>query len=166
MAKLERKALAHYIDASFGGESPEWFLVGKDIEDMSIDLGADISSTKNILGETSVTDNGYEPKISVSPYYANPSDGKFYEKIKAIALQRLKGDACKTKILEVIIEDTGATSHEAYTEDVVIKPTSYGGGTEGVAIPYDVYFDGNRQRGTVTITEGVPEFTKTSALTL
>lgn len=153
--KLERKALLHYIDASFGSGSPEWFLIGKDIEDMSVDLNPDTETVKNILGETSVKDNGYEPSMSADPYYANPEDS-IYDKIKDIAMQRLKGDACKTKILEVIIGDP---PYEAYTEDVIVKPQSYGGGTEGVNIPFDVLFDGNRKKGTVEIADKVPTFT-------
>lgn len=157
MAKLERQALAHYLDASFGGSSPSWFLIGKDIEDMSVELNPDTAVKKNILGETSVEDNGYEPSMSADPYYANPSDS-IYEKIKDIAMKRLKGDSCKTKILEVIIDDeTGP--YEAYTENVIVKPQSYGGDTSGFAIPFDVLFDGSRKEGTVTITGGVPTFT-------
>lgn len=155
--KLERKALLHYIDANFGSDSPEWFLIGKDIEDMSVDLNPDTETVKNILGETSVKDNGYEPSMSADPYYANPEDS-IYDKIKDIAMQRLKGDACKTKILEVII-DGEDSPYEAYTEDVIVKPQSYGGGTEGVNIPFDVLFDGNRTKGTVTIVDKVPTFT-------
>ena len=155
--KLERKALLHYIDANFGSDSPEWFLIGKDIEDMSVDLNPDTETVKNILGETSVKDNGYEPSMSADPYYANPEDS-IYDKIKDIAMQRLKGDACKTKILEVII-DGDDSPYEAYTEDVIVKPQSYGGGTEGVNIPFDVLFDGNRKKGTVTIADKVPTFT-------
>ena len=155
--KLERKALLHYIDANFGSSSPEWFLIGKDIEDMSVDLNPDTETVKNILGETSVKDNGYEPSMSADPYYANPEDS-IYDKIKDIAMQRLKGDACKTKILEVIIEGEDSP-YEAYTEDVIVKPQSYGGGTEGVNIPFDVLFDGNRKKGTVTIADKVPTFT-------
>lgn len=154
--KLERKALAHYLDANFGEGSPNWFLIGKDIEDMSVSLNPDTSTVKNILGETSVKDNGYEPSMSADPYYANPDDS-IYPKLKAIAMERLKGDACKTKILEVILEDTEG-SHEAYTEDVIVKPQSYGGDTSGFAIPFDVLFDGNRQKGTATITGGKPTF--------
>ena len=155
--KLERKALLHYIDANFGSSSPEWFLIGKDIEDMSVDLNPDTETVKNILGETSVKDNGYEPSMSADPYYANPDDS-IYDKIKDIAMQRLKGDACKTKILEVIIEGEDSP-YEAYTEDVIVKPQSYGGGTEGVNIPFDELFDGNRKKGTVTIADKVPTFT-------
>lgn len=159
MAKLARKAYATYLDAAFGDKgSPNWYLVGKDIEDMSVELNPDTESKENILGETSVTDNGYTPSVSADPYYANPTDS-IYPKIKSIAMERLKGDDCKTQILEVIIEDTSATSHEAYMEDVIVKPQSYGGDTSGFAIPFDVMFDGNRKKGTVTITDGVPTFT-------
>lgn len=161
--KLERKAYATYLDATFGGTgTPSWFLVGKDIEDMSVELNPDTETVKNILGDTSVKDNGYEPSISADPYYANPTDS-IYDNIKGIAMERKVGDACKTKILEVIIEDTEATSHEAYIEDVIVKPQSYGGDTSGFAIPFDVMFDGNRKKGTVTITSGVPTFTADEA---
>lgn len=163
MAKLARKAYATYLDAAFGGAgTPDWYLVGKDIEEMSVELNPDTESKENILGETSVTDNGYEPSISADPYYANPSDS-IYPKVKAIAMERLKGDDCKTQILEVIIEDTEATDHEAYLEDVIVKPQSYGGDTSGFAIPFDVLFDGNRKKGTVKITDGKPVFTPAGA---
>lgn len=156
--KLNREALMHYIDSKFGASgSPVWFLIGKDIDDMSVELNPDTETTKNILGETTVKDNGYEPSMSADPYYANPDDA-IYEKIRDIAMNRLKGDSCKTTILEVIMEDT-AGPHKAWQEDVIVKPQSYGGDTSGVAIPFDVLFNGNRQEGTVTITSGVPTFT-------
>lgn len=156
--KLNREALMHYIDSKFGASgSPAWFLIGKDIDDMSVELNPDTETTKNILGETTVKDNGYEPSMSADPYYANPEDS-IYEKIRDIAMNRLKGDACKTTILEVIMEDT-VGPHKAWQEDVIVKPQSYGGDTSGVAIPFDVLFNGNRVEGTVTITAGVPTFT-------
>ena len=161
MAKLARKAYATYLDANFGTGTKSWYLVGKDIEDMSVELNPDTESKENILGETSVTDNGYTPSVSADPYYANPSDS-IYPKLKAIAMERLKGDDCKTQILEVIIEDPSDASHEAYIEDVIVKPQSYGGDTSGFAIPFDVLFDGNRVKGSVTITDGVPTFTPAS----
>lgn len=148
--KLDRKALLHYVDASMGKDIAEYFLVGKDIEDMSVDLGASVEVTENILGETSVRDNGYEPTINVTPYYANPDDA-IYAPLQNIAMNRLKGDACKTKYLEVIIEDTEAEKHKAWVEDCILKPTSYGGGRDGVNIPYTIYPNGNRKEVKVTI---------------
>ena len=37
---------------------------------MSVELNPDTEVKKNILGETSVQDNGYEPSMSADPYYA------------------------------------------------------------------------------------------------
>lgn len=159
--KLAREALMHYIDSSFGTDTA-WFLIGKDIDDMSVELNPDTETTKNILGETTVKDNGYEPSMSADPYYADPKDD-IYEKLVNIAMNRLKGDKCKTQILEVIIKDTADTTHHAWVEDVIVKPQSYGGDTSGVSIPFDVLFDGNRKEGTVTIANGVPTFTPKEA---
>lgn len=158
MGKLKRSALLHYLDATFGNEDPTWFLVGKDVSDLSVSLNPQTETVKNILDETSVNDNGYEPSADVNTYYANPSDGAFYAKIKDIAMNRLTGDDCKTTILEVLVDKTTG-SYDAWTEDVIIKPTSYGGAQGGVSIPYTITFAGNRVQGTVSITDKVPTFT-------
>ena len=158
--KLEREALMHFLDSTFNNSesSPSWFLIGKDIEEMSVELNPDTETTKNILGETTVKDNGYEPSMSADPYYANPEDS-IYEKLCDIAMNRKKGDSCKTRLLEVIVENTSDSSHKAWIEDVIVKPQSYGGDTAGVAIPFDILFNGNRKEGTVTISSGTPTFT-------
>lgn len=162
MAKLNRSALIHWINAT-PSSTATWFKIGKDVEDMSVDLNAQMETRRNILDETSVLHNGYEPSFAVDTYYADPSDA-IYDFIEGIALGRLKGDACKTEVLECIIEDTSASSHEAYKEDVMIEVQSYGGSQTGVAIPYTVHFDGNRVAGTVAIAAqtGVPTFTPTT----
>lgn len=157
VGKLKRSAHLFYINATPEAETPKWFLVGKDVEDMSVSLNPDTSPVKNILDETSIVDNGYEPTIDVDTYYADPSDGEFYEWIKNIAMNRLTGDDCKTQVLEVLIDKTEAP-YDAWIEDAVIKPQSYGGPQGGISIPYNVAFCGNRKQGTVTITEKVPAF--------
>jgi len=159
VGKLKRSYLLHYIDASFGGETPNWFLIGKDIEDMSVELNPDTSTKKNILDETVTDDNGYEPSISADTYYANTGD-TIYSKIKDIAMNRLTGDDCKTKVLEVVIDKKGDNvEYDAWMEDCIVKPQSYGGAQGGVNIPFNINFDGNRKQGTVTITDKVPTFT-------
>lgn len=158
MAKLNRSALIHWINAS-PSSTATWFKIGKDVEDMSVELKPTIETQKNILDETSVQHQGYEASFAVDTYFADPSDA-IYNLVEAIALQRLQGDACKTQVLECIVEDTTAASHEGYTEDVIIEVTSYGGAQGGVRIPYTVHFAGNRKAGTVAISSGgVPTFT-------
>lgn len=162
--KLKRSALLHYLNQTPSAAQESWFLVGKDVEDMSIELNPDTKTVKNILDETSVNDNGYEPSTDVDTYYADPTDGDFYEWIKNIAMNRLTGDDCKTQILEVLIDKTTGP-FDAWTEDVMIKPSSYGGAQGGVRIPYTITFNGNRKQGTVTITDKTPTFNeKTSEI--
>lgn len=156
--KLNRSHLLTYIDSSFGGTTA-WYLLGKDIEDASVELNADTEVKKNILDETTVQDNGYEPTMDLDTYYANPDDA-IYSTIKDIAMNRKMGDACKTKILEVLVDKTTG-AYDAWTEDVIIKPQSYGGPQGGVNIPFNIQFDGNRVKGGVTFdsTTHAPTFT-------
>lgn len=157
ITKLKRSHLIHCIDSTFGGETPSWFIIGKDIEDMSMELNPSTTTVKNILDETSVNDEGYEPSLSVETYYANVGDS-IYTKIKDIAMNRLTGDECKTTLLEILIDKTSG-AYDAWTEDVIVKPQSYGGPQGGVNIPFTVTPCGNRIKGTVTIANKVPTFT-------
>lgn len=149
--KLEREALAHFLDYSFkmDASTATWEVLGDDIEDMSMELNPDTETKKNILGQTKTSDKGYDPSMSADPFYADPSK-KLYPKIREIAFDRLKGDKCRTLMLEVIVEDTSATKHLAYTQEVLVKPQSYGGDTEGVNIPFNITDDGERVKGYVT----------------
>lgn len=151
MGKLEREALAHYLDTTWKmkPDTAEWEVLGDDIEEMTVELNPDTEQKKTILGKTRTTDNGYQPSMSADPYYADPTK-KIYPKIRDIALDRLKGDACRTLMLEVIVEDTAAQKHLAYVQEVMVKPQSYGGDTSGVNIPFDVTDDGERKKGYVT----------------
>lgn len=163
LGKLQRSHLLHYLETTFDTSdgipsTPAWYLIGTDVEDMSVELNPDTTVVKNILDETSVQDNGYEPSVSVETYYANPTDGAIYTKLKDIMMNRKTGDACKTYLLEVLI-DTDGSSHSAWAEEVIVKPTSYGGAQGGVRIPFTISFAGNRQAGTATITNKVPTFT-------
>ena len=158
VGKLKRSAHLTYIDVSFGGNSPEWYLIGKDVSDMSVELNPDTETVKNILDETSINDNGYEPSISVDTYFANPDDGNMYTKIKDIAMNRKNGDDCKTKCMEVLVDKTTGP-YDAWVEDCMVKPQSYGGAQGGVRIPYNIAFCGNREQGTATFGTGIRDVT-------
>ena len=162
--KLKREYLLHYIDANFGEETPNWYLIGDDIESMAVELSSSVTMKKNILGQNKANDEGDEPSVSADTYYANAND-IIYPKLKDIALNRLTGDDCKTQIIEVLIDKDGGT-YDAWIEDCIIKPQSYGGDITGVNIPFNINFNGNRKQGTVVVTKGVPTFTeKTEATT-
>lgn len=170
MPKFKREYLVHYLDSGMHPHyyssgttavTPAWQVIGEDIEDMSVDLGSDIEVIKNILGQTKVRDNGYEPTMDADPFYAD-SDSALYDALAEIALDRLTGDDCKTIELEVIISPSDTTTHTAYVREVFVKPQSYGGDTVGVNIPFTVTSDGASIKGTVTkasVVAGAPVFT-------
>ena len=164
--KLEREALAHYLDTKFNTktadvEKAEFEIIGDDIEEMSVELNADTEQVKNILGQTRTKDKGYAPSMDADPFYADP-EKELYEPLRDIAFERKKGDECRTLMLEVIVEDTAAETHTAWVREVMVKPQSYGGGTEGFNIPFTVSEDGDSVKGTVTaesMKTGAPVFT-------
>ena len=145
--KLKRSHLLHYVDSTMGSETPQWTVLGGDVEDASVELNPETSTVKNILDETSVNDTGYEPTLDIETFYADPSD-PLYPHLKNIAMNRLTGDDCKTKILEVVIDKTTG-SYDAWEQTIIIKPQSYGGPQGGVNIPFNITFSGKRKNGTV-----------------
>ena len=171
MAKLNREALAHYLDTKMNKTVDKatslesevlWEVIGDDIEEMSVEMNPDTEQMKNILGQTKTTDNGYEPSMEADPFYADP-EKKLYPVLRDIALGRKKGADCKTLMLEVLVENTANENHLAYVQEVIVKPNSYGGGTEGVNIPFTVSEDGARVKGYVdktSLATGNPTFKK------
>ena len=144
MPKIERKYLAHFLDAKFGvktqGEetyTPNYTRLGKDLEEYNEELNPDVEVNKNILGEQNVVHNGYEVQSEVDPFYAYSGDPLF-ERLAKIANERLL--------------NSDGTVAWAYREDVWVVPESVGGDTSGVQIPFTVYNAGNRVKGTFDLT--------------
>lgn len=145
--KIDRKYMVHLLDSSFGGASPNWVKLGKDLEEYNVELNPDTSSVPNILGEVSFKHNGYEVSAEADPYYAEVGDPLF-EKLQEIVDTLAKDDSCKTKALEVHAWDGDETTgFVAYQQDCHVVPTSYGGDTSGYQIPFTVHYIGNKTKG-------------------
>lgn len=151
--KIERKYLAHFINASFGTGSatPNYVRLGADLEEYNLDLNPDIEVSKNIIGDGTIKHNGYEPQSDVDTFYAVTGDPLF-ETLSDIANERKTGDDCKTTAVDVLLNDKGVVTW-AYREDVMVVPTSMGGDTSGVQVPFSVYYCGNRTKGTFDVTK-------------
>lgn len=151
--KAERKYLAHYLDSAFDKTyaAAAYVRLGKDLEEFSVELNPDVETAKNILGENSVKHNGYEASSTADPVYFEYDDA-LTEKVMEIAMLRKTGDECKTSYVEVLLKpgegDAEPTVVRAVREDVYVIPTSYGGDTSGVQVPFEVRFAGNRVEGT------------------
>ena len=116
--KIERKYMAHYLNAAFGSGDASYTRLGSDLEEYSPELTANVEKKSNIVGETTVTINGYQKQGEVSPYYAEPGD-----------------------------KDTAGT-YPAVREECYIEVVSYGGDTTGYQIPFNVHYTGVKTKGT------------------
>lgn len=152
---LARMYLGHMIDAAFDMTYAATNIIrlGKDLEELNFDMSPDIETVKNILNETSVRHNGFEPTAAVDPFYIESYDDALSEKVRQIAMNRITDDRCKTTYYDVWLlppeEPSGKpTVHSAWREDCMIIPQSYGGDTSGVQIPFEIRPCGNRVKGT------------------
>ena len=150
MAKIERKYLAHYINAATT-DTAEYVRLGKDLEEYSPELAADVQKKKNILGETSVLLASYEKSGTVEPYYAEAGDPLF-ERLQGIIDGALVLDNCNTDVVEVKLWETPTEgAYPATREKAVIEVASYGGDNTGYQIPFNLHYTGEKEQGTFDI---------------
>lgn len=147
IGKIARKYMAHFIDSSFGGVSPSWYRLGKDLEEFNVEMNPDTEKKKNILGNNSFIHRGYEMSASAEPFYAEVGDALF-ERLQQIIDDQANDDGCRSKSLEVHLWDGDATAgFTAYMQDCYVVPTSYGGDTSGYQIPFEVTYVGDKVKG-------------------
>ncbi|MBP5362855.1 MAG: hypothetical protein J6Y71_07560 [Ruminococcus sp.] len=155
--KAERKYLAHYIDVNPLGDpatavtnATDYTRIGKDLEEYNENLNPDVTTQKNILGENNVIHNGFDVSSDVTPFYVrldSDTPEALAEKLMYIANERLTGTGTQTTKVDVLVDSTG-TVLWAYRENIVIVPNSVGGDTSGVQVPFTIYNDGSRTKGT------------------
>ena len=146
--KIERKYMAHYLNAAFGKGEADYTRLGQDLEEYAPELTANVEKKSNILGQTSVVIDGYQKQGEVSPYYAEEGDPLF-EKLQGIIDGDLVLDDLKTDIVEVKLwgKDTAGV-YPAVREECYIEIVSYGGDTTGYQIPFNVHYTGVKTKGT------------------
>ena len=152
MAKIERKYLAHYINgAQPGKEAAEYERLGKDLEEFSPELSAQVDTKKNILGESSILISGYEKSGSVEPFYAEQGSALF-ARLQEIIDGDLVLDQLKTDVVEVKLwEAASEGAYPAVKETAYIEINSYGGDTTGYQIPFTLHYTGEKVAGTFDV---------------
>ena len=151
MAKIERKYLAHFINcAPVGEETPVYEQLGKDLEEFSAELSAQVETKKNILGQTSVVISGYEKTAAVEPYYAEEGSALF-ERLQAIIDGGLVLDQLKTDVVDVKLWKEENGGYPAIREEAYMEITSYGGDTNGYRIAFTLHYTGKKDTGTFDV---------------
>lgn len=149
--KIERKYMAHYLNAAFGSGTDTYVRLGQDLEEYSPELSANVEKKNNILGQTSVVIDSYQKQGEVSPYYA-VQDDPLFEKLQAIVDGDLTLDDLKTDMVEVKLwNEATEGAFPAVKEEVYIEISSYGGDTSGYQIPFNVHYTGVKTAGTFNV---------------
>lgn len=159
---VKREEFKLFADVS-AAETPEWELQGDKVEELSLEMNPNVTTVTDVTGVTSTTLDKYEVQTSIAPYRAKKESKLFAILYDIVKNQKTLSDVERT-FLCVNIFAAETTAYEAWTQKAVIAVQSYGGGTEGLDIPYNIHWIGERTHGTVAITEGVPAFTKTVAV--
>ena len=139
-------------------------LIGKDLDDLSIDTNPDTEQNKNVLGESNFSHNGYTPSIAVE-YIARTEDA-IYPILQKIANELSVADEDITMDLivatlteEVKESDTKTLTGSGFKVPARIVVDNDGGGTSGYAISFTAYESGNRIQGTVSVSNREVTFT-------
>lgn len=153
--KIERKYMAHYLNANFTNDegTASYVRLGQDLEEYSPELSANVEKKNNILGNTTVTIDSYQKQGEVSPYYAEKDDPLF-SRLQAIIDGDLVLDDLKTDIVEVKLwGEESAGAYPAIKEECYIEVSSYGGDTTGYQIPFNVHYTGVKTKGTFDVSK-------------
>lgn len=153
MAKVERKFLAHYLNAALAAEATAlYYRLGKDLEEYNVEMSATVEKKKNIIGESSINVSSYETSSSVEPYYADEDDDLF-DFLQDIVdnrkvLDDVRTDAVEVHLWEPVSTGEGEPQYVAYKETAYVEVTSYGGDSTGYQIKFNVHYQGDRVKGT------------------
>lgn len=86
------------------------------MEEYNVEMNANVDTKNNILGETSVTLDSYQPQATADPFYAVVGDPMF-ERLQGIIDERQTLDDLKTTVVEVHLWESAsgaACSYVAY----------------------------------------------------
>ena len=146
MAKIERKYMAHFINAAKDGTAV-YERLGQDLEEFAPEMAAQVETKKNILGESSILISGYEKTAAVEPFYAQTGSGLF-ARLQEIIDGDLVLDALKADVVDVKLwESDESGGYPAVKETVYLEVTSYGGDTSGYQIPFTIHYTGEKVKG-------------------
>lgn len=143
----------------------DWTCLGKDTDDLSMELNPDTEQVKNVQGEVTFVNNGYTPTLSNDSYIARREDA-IYPHLQTIVDTLATDDERTSATLlvatltdEVKESKTKTLTGKGFTVPVKVTVDSDGGSTSGYAIPFTVSEDGGRTQGTVSVANKIPTFT-------
>lgn len=161
--KAPRKLLMTFVDVSDDASTPEWELVGRGVEDSSIDLNPSTETTTDILGITDTSVTKWEPSQSLDPNTVK-GGSKLNFKLHKIWQDKKPELLSKFNVLIVYAYIGETNNFEAEMQkNCTINVTSLGGSAY-VDMPIEISYSNDSTKGTVTLDDDKkPTFTKAEA---
>ena len=130
------------IDVNYVAASGPWEALGKDNDSLAKELNPDTEKSKNVLGEAAFRHSGYEPEVSVDPYYIDPAR-KMYKRILRNAVEEKYGEGdLLGKFAEAFFNtkntELGIMTGYCFVRDAWYVPQSTGGDTAAYGIPVTI----------------------------
>lgn len=158
--KAARKLLMTFVDVSDGTSTPEWELVGRGVEDSSIELNPNTETVTDITGVTDTSVTKWEPNQSFEPNTVR-GGSKLNFKLHKIWEDKKPELLSQFNVLIVYAYINGSTESSFDAEmqkNCTININSIGGDAH-VDMPIEISFSNDSEKGTVTLSGGVPTFT-------
>ena len=163
--KVPRNEIATYIDTKQDSSNPNWEIVGFGITDYGQDYNPQTTTEKYIVHKNATTTlDSFQISAAASQQcvFGDP----VYDFVNNLRRTAKVGSAVETEVLDIDLYDsTGSgfgTTYKATKYKCAVVVTSYAKG-ENPAIEYTIYYNGDPEVGTVTITDGKPAFNEVSA---
>lgn len=158
--KADRKLLMTFVNVGSTSESPEWEILGRGVEDSSIEYNHDVDQTNDILGMSDTTVSPAKPTQELDPNTIRGGN-KLSERILDIERRKALSELSSFDIL--VVHCYLGTADGPFTAEMhkgcTIVPTSLGGSSY-VDMPLTVYLSNDTDLGTVTMAAGKPTFAK------
>lgn len=160
---VERKLLLLYLNT--GTESsPVWSVIGKRVEDSSMEFDWGDESKKDILGETYTTMQRPTITQTFDPCELDAADAA-QQRIWNMAVRDQDAAALANQDMLVVHTYAGTANTAVFAERYsacAVKPTGLGG-SGNVGMPIEVTYGGTRTAGTASVSSGTVTFTADSA---
>lgn len=134
--------------------TPDWELIGDKVEELNLEMNPNVNTVTDITGKTSTILDKYEVQSAVDPMRAKRGSKLFEILYDIVKNEKTLSDVEKT-LMCVNIFDSVNGNYAAWTQKAVIAVQNYGGNTEGLNIPFNVHWVGQKIHGTYNPTTGV-----------
>lgn len=144
--KIKRQEFLLFANVGVA-DTPEWEVIGDEIEELSVETNNEVDSKTDILGQTKTTVKKGPKSTSVDPYIVK-RESKLGQKLYEMIRNDAELDDVKMDFLQVWVFDSEAGKYSADRQQGMVDIKSYGGDTGGFGIPFDVHLVGEKTPGT------------------